>query len=231
MDKYVELLFQNNMLELGIVFLIIILSMNYLDIKIILILICILLFYSNSDDIFTSIKKNESKKQNQIIENNIRNKKNIKLHHNINDIINKLYQYRKYNPNSYDNGLKYINIYTLLIQDLEKDNISHPRQYFENAQFNLQQSVNNFQSLSFSIPEEKYNDILKYNKKEPTKLANRIGTLCSELNKQGEYLLFNLSIKLNEKWSEDINIYKTLIHINSENIKESNIYENNYDLY
>ena len=86
-------------------------------------------------------------------------------------------------------------------------------------------------SLSFSIPEEKYNDILKYNKKEPTKLANRIGTLCSELNKQGEYLLFNLSIKLNEKWSEDINIYKTLIHINSENIKESNIYENNYDLY
>ena len=57
-DK-LELLFQNNMLELGIVFLIIILSMNYLDIKIILILICILLFYSNSDDIFTSIKKNE----------------------------------------------------------------------------------------------------------------------------------------------------------------------------
>ena len=42
-DK-LELLFQNNMLELGIVFLIIILSMNYLDIKIILILICILLF-------------------------------------------------------------------------------------------------------------------------------------------------------------------------------------------
>ena len=91
-DK-LELLFQNNMLELGIVFLIIILSMNYLDIKIILILICILLFHSNSDDIFTSIKKNESKKQNQIIENNIRNKKNIKLHHNINDIINYIVYY------------------------------------------------------------------------------------------------------------------------------------------
>ena len=45
-------------------------------------------------------------------------------------------------------------IYT--IHDIEKDDIAHPKQYFENAQLYLKKSLNLFQAITLSVPEEKY---------------------------------------------------------------------------
>ena len=80
--------------------------------------------------------------------------------------------------------------------DLEKDNISHPKQYFENAELYLSKSLNYFQSISISVPEENFIETLKYNQFNSSKLSNRIGILCKDLHKHCYYLLYNLILGL-----------------------------------
>ena len=50
-------------------------------------------------------------------------------------------------------------MFLFTIHDLEKDNISHPRQYFENAELYLSKSLNSFQSISISVLSKIYRNI------------------------------------------------------------------------
>ena len=120
--------------------------------------------------------------------------------------------------------------FSLLLSDLEKDNIYHWKQYFENAKLYLTKAVNSFQSIGISVPEENYNDILKFNERKPSKIQSNIGDLCKKLYLRGYHLLINISHKLNQKMEDDINIYHGPIH-DIINIRESNSYLNNYDLF
>jgi hypothetical protein len=117
------------------------------------------------------------------------------------------------------------------IHDLEKDNISHPKQYFENAQIYLKKSLNYFQAISLSVPEEKLIHALKYNKFEANKLSNKIGQSCKKLYKHCYYLLYNLSLRFNEDFFEKPDIYKTEINLNTDSVEESNTFNESYELY
>jgi len=234
-------LVQPNIKTLIIISLVFILMMKYFDTNVVLILsfiVNIFIFHKQILGTFQEIQKSEVRTE-RIIEDNKREKKEIHFDEEINAILMKLRKYRKYNRNAYEEGYKYIKMFMFIIHDLEKDEISHPRQYFENAELYLKQALNNFQSISISVPEESLNQALKYNKFEATKLGNRIGKLCKRLHKHGYYLLYNLSLRLNESYfktsSDDPrmgpNIYRKEITLNAGNVEPMDQLDYNWDLY
>lgn len=226
-------LIQPNIKTLIILVIIIILLFKNLDINIILILgfvLNIFIYHKEIISIFEDINKSENKTV-RIIEDNKRKKKEIHLDEELNKIILKLRKFRKYNRNAYDEGYTNIKMFMFVIHDLEKTDIAHPKQYFENAELYLKQSLNHFQSISISVPEENLNQALKYNKFEPTKLGNKVGKLCKRLHKYCYYLLYNLSLRLNESWIEMPDIYKDQITYNYQNVEPIHALDFNWDLY
>ena len=85
--------------------------------------------------------------------------------------------------------------------------------------------------MSISVPEETYNQALKYNKFEASKLGNRIGKLCKRLHKHCYYLLYNLSLRLNKDWEQNPDTYKSEITMNSDNVKSNDNINFNWELY
>lgn len=199
----------------------------YLDTNIIF-MISILLFiivnYKNILNTINDIKKSIPKEK-KIIEDNFRIKREINFNDELSKYLNKLKRFKKYNPDGYNEGYNYMKMFIYIINDLERDDISHPKQYFENAQLYLRKSLNSFQSIGLAVPEENYIHSLKYNKLETNKLSNRIGKLCKKIHKYCFYLLYNLSLRFNEDFFNNPNIYKNEIGINTDLVEESNIYD------
>jgi len=231
--KFFDTIIQPNIKFLGILFLLIILSARFVDTNILIIisiLVYIFIYYKDILSTFNEIKKGENKTE-RIVEDNRRTKKEIHFNDKLDKYLHKLRKYRKYNPQSYGEGYKYMTMFMHIVHDLEKDDIGHPRQYFENAQIYLKKSLNYFQSITLSVPEEKFIHALKYNKYEPRKLSNKIGILCKKLYKHCYYLLYNLSLRFNEDFFKNTDIYKTEIDFNVDTVEESNMFIQDYELY
>lgn len=222
-------LYDNHLIFIVFAFLFFI-TFYYASEKIILLMILFAMLFYFKNDFLDDIEKNSPQSNHTIIENNMRRKQQINIHPSIQSIIDELSQYKKYNPTSYKEGLKNIQLFSLLLSDLEKDNIYHWKHFFENAKLYLTKSVNSFQSIGISVPEENYSDILKYNERKPSKIQSNIGDLCKKLYLRGNHLLVNISDRLNKKMEDDINIYHGPIH-DIINIRESNSYLNDYDLF
>ena len=122
-----ETIIQPNIKMITIIIIIIILSARYLETNIIFIIsitIYIFIYYKQINETLREIKKDENKIE-RVIEDNRRYKKEIHFSDELNKYLHKLKKYRKYNPQSYDEGYKYIKMFMYTIHDLEKDNISH----------------------------------------------------------------------------------------------------------
>ena len=230
---FLKTIIQPNIKFLIIVTVIIILISRYLETNVIF-MVSILLFvfvnYKNISNNLTDIKEGE-KKYERVIEDNRRVKHEIHFNEVLNKYLHKMRKFRKYNPHSYDAGYDYIKMFMYTVHDLENDNISHPNQYFENAQMYLKKSLNLFQSISLSVPEETLVHGLKYNKFEANKLSNRIGGLCKKIYKHCYYILYNLSLRFNEDFFSNPDIYKNEIDLNTGVVEESNTFDFNYELY
>ena len=224
---------QPNIKFIALVTLIVILAMKYLDSNILQILFILLFLFVNHKEILGVIQDVQAseKQVDRVIEDNRRKKKEVHFNEDLDHLLHKLRRYRKYNPHSYDEGYRYIKMYMYIIHDLEKDDISHPRQYFENAQLYLKKALNYFQAISVSVPEENLIHALKYNKYEQTKLGNRIGKLCKKIYKLGYHLLYNLSLRLNEDFFENPDMYKAEINLNADQVEESNTFSEQWELY
>ena len=224
---------QPNIKILLLVSFVVILMFQYLDTNIILVLSFILTIFVYHKEImntFGEIQKSE-KRVERVIEDNKRKKKEIHFDEEINTIVLKLKKYRKYNINAYEDGYKYLKMFMFILHDLEKTNIAHPKQYFENAELYLKKTLNHFQSISISVPEETFNESLKYNQFEPSKLGKRIGKLCKRLHKHCYYLLFNLSLRLNKLWEDNPDIYQSQITMNVGDIQANDKINYHMDLY
>ena len=229
----ISTIIQPNLKFLMIIIVIILLASQYLDtniIYIVSILIFTLVNYKSIMGTIDDIKKGESKVE-RVIEDNKRVTKEIHFSDELNKSLLRLRKFRKYNPQSYDEGYNYMKMFMHTIHDLERDDISHPKQYFENAQIYLKKSLNLFQAISLSVPEEKMIQALKYNKFEANKLSNRIGKTCKKLYKHCYYLLYNLSLRFNEDFFEKPDIYKTEINLNTDSVEESNTFDFHHELY
>ena len=181
----IKYIIQSNIKYILIISIIFFIAVQYLDTNIIF-MISILLFiivnYKNILNTINDIKKSIPKEK-KIIEDNFRIRRDINFSDELTIYLNKLKRFKKYNRKAWDEGYNYIKMFMYTINDLERDDISHPKQYFENAQLYLKKSLNHFQSIGLSVPEENYIQSLKYNKLEANKLSNRIGKLCKKIYK------------------------------------------------
>lgn len=231
--KFLKTIIQPNIKFLLIFSVILVLATRYLETNVIFIISILLFVFVNYKSIlntFDDIKDKENRIE-RVIENNHRVKHEIHFSEELDKYLHKMRKFRKYNPQSYDLGYDYIKMFMYTIHDLEKDNISHPKQYFENAQLYLKKSLNLFQAITLSVPEEKYIHALKYNRFEANKLSNRIGQLCKKIYKHCYYLLYNLSLRFNEDFFNKPDIYKTEINLNADVVEESNTFDHSHELY
>jgi len=231
--KFLKTIIQPNIKFLLIFAIILVLAVRHLETNVIFIISILLFVFVNYKSIlktFDDIKEKESKVE-RVIENNHRVKHEIHFSEELDKYLHKMRKFRKYNPQSYDSGYDYIKMFMYTIHDLEKDDISHPKQYFENAQLYLKKSLNLFQAITLSVPEENYNHALKYNRFEANKLSNRIGQLCKKIYKHCYYLLYNLSLRFNEDFFNKPDIYKTEINLNADVVEESNTFDHSHELY
>lgn len=231
--SFIHRIVQPNIKMLLIVIVLFILLLKNFEINFVLIMIFILLIFVYHKDIMYTFKEINTSEKNieRIIEDNKRFKKEIHFNEKIQKLIHKIHKYKKYNPNAYNEGYEQLKQFMYIIHDLEKIDIAHPRQYFENAEYHLKQSINHFQSISISVPEEKLIHGLKYDKYESMKLGSRIGKLCKELHKHCYYLLFNLSLRLNELWFEKPDIYMNQITMNVGNVEPNENKDFQWELY
>lgn len=228
----ISTIIQPNIKYLLIILVIVSLIARYLDTNIIYMISILLFLIVNYKSILGSlndIKKSESRIE-RVIENNRKTRREIHFSEELDKYLYKLRRFKKYNPNGYNEGYKYMRMFTHTIHDLEKSDISHPRQYFENAQLYLKKSLNLFQSIGLSVPEENYIQSLKYNNLKDNNLSNRIGKLCKKIYKYCSGVLYNLSMRFDKDFIDNPNIYKNHIAINNDFIEESNIYDS-YELY
>ena len=233
LEKVLKKLFQPNLKFILILLFIILLVSKYLETNTIFMISILLFVFVNYKEILNTIsdiKQKETKKE-RVVEDNQRKKKEMHINDELDTYLKKLRRFRKYNPHSYDSGYNYMKMFQYNIHDLESDDISHPKQYFENAQLYLKKSLNFFQSIGLSVPEEKMIHALKYNKFESNKLSNRIGKLCKKIYKHCYHTLYNLSLRFNEDFFENPNIYKTEIELNTDVVEESNTFNERYELY
>jgi len=198
---------------------------NIFETKSILIIILIFIiyyFYNLSQD--NNLINIENKHK---INNNNKNiKTNIYFDDETNNILNELKIYKKYNKKSYKNGIKNLKMYFFIIKELENDEINHFKDKYENAELYLKTSLNEFQSLNFSVPNESYLNIIKNN--DFVDHNENIGNLCKKLHNHCHHLLLNLSIKLNKNYNNNPTNYNSYIF--KDNILQSNNF-NQYDFY
>jgi hypothetical protein len=149
MNNLFKTIIQPNIKFLGLVIVILILAGQYLETNVIYMISIVLFIFVNYKSIlgtFQDIKEGE-KRIERVIEDNRRVKKEIHFSEELDKYLHKLRRFRKYNPQSYDEGYKYIKMFMYQIHDLEKDDISHPKQYFENAQLYLKKSLNLYRPI------------------------------------------------------------------------------------
>ena len=105
---------QPNLKFLMIITVIILLASQYLDTNIIYIVSILLFIFVNYKSILGTIddiKKGESKIE-RVIEDNKRVTKEIHFSDELNKSLHKLRRFRKYNPQSYDEGYNYMKMFT-----------------------------------------------------------------------------------------------------------------------
>lgn len=138
----------------------------------------------------------------------ITNKKPLLLNYNnkIENLLKKIKKFKKRSPHNYKEGMYYWVKFMKNIDMLEDDTLYHYNDYFENAQYYLQNSVNLFQSLGTEAVERKLIDATNYNDFVNSKELNEHTKTVQELYKESHELLYNLSLRLNKKWKENPHI-------------------------
>ena len=216
----IQTLLQNHDYQINIfIFFIGISLIQYFDIKIIISTMLFLLILVNYNVLINFGNTEEIIKQ-DIKKNDISD--DMYYNTTIHDLLVELKYFKKYNKVSYKDGVKYMRKFFKTIHILEHDEIYNYNQYFENAQIYLKTSINNFQSITISLPERSYINGLKQGDFEATKKMKQLGTICNKLYNECYYILLNLSIKFNKKWESKPNIYTKEINMNTDRVEQYN---------
>jgi len=178
------------MLLMGIVLL------YYLDIKYIVIIL--LAFFVLND--YNNIKKK--------IINLVKPDKREKIEYTdkISDLLKKLKKYEKSSKNQYLKGLYYWKKFIKKVKKLENYKLLNFNQYFDKAFDYLKQSVNNFHSINVDVKERTLLHGIKLGDYTNAKKTKEVSKLARELYEEGYLILYNLSLRLNERWKENPNI-------------------------
>ena len=193
------------------------LFLQYFDIKYIIILFAGLYILLNYNPIKNKLK------------NYIPKSTPLEYTSKIEKILKNLKKYKKTSRNQYLKGIFYWNEFIKNIQELEDDTLQNYNQYFDKAFDALKASVNSFQSISSQIPERRLIDGIKFNDFTNAKNTKQISQISKELYSEGYKILYNLSLRLNERWKSNPNIYNKQIILDHPLPYDSDM--NDYDLY
>ena len=168
----------------------------YLDIKYIVIIL--LAFFVLND--YNNIKKK--------IINLVKPDKREKIEYTdkISDLLKKLKKYEKSSKNQYLKGLYYWKKFIKKVKKLENYKLLNFNQYFDKAFDYLKQSVNNFHSINVDVKERTLLHGIKLGDYTNAKKTKEVSKLARELYEEGYLILYNLSLRLNERWKENPNI-------------------------
>ena len=168
----------------------------YLDIKYIVIIL--LAFFVLND--YNNIKKK--------IINLVKPDKREKIEYTdkISDLLKKLKKYEKSSKNQYLKGLYYWKKFIKKVKKLENYKLLNFNQYFDKAFDYLKQSVNNFHSINVDVKERTLLHGIKLGDYTNAKKTKEVSKLAKELYNEGYLILYNLSLRLNERWKENPNI-------------------------
>jgi len=184
------------------VFIILYLVFDNFDIKMIVSILVILYF-------FKEYYKDFKEKTLDIIDNKNNEKKFYKNYNpDIEGKYKELKKYRKINKQNYQEGTHYWKLFMKQIKILEHKDLFNYSHYFDKADMYLNKSVNSFQGMVVSSPEKTLVDGIKYGNYEYSKDLSKI---IKDLYKEGYLLLYNFSLRYNEKWKQDPNIYNKQI--------------------
>ena len=128
-----------------------VLFVGFLDVKYIIALGIVLFIFLNLNNIKEKVIQGEELNHEHFFYND-------KIH----NIVEELRHYRKYNINSFNKGSKYLKKFFKLVYNLERVDMIHVRQSFENAQYYLNRAINTYQSMTISVKEKSYEEHLKY---------------------------------------------------------------------
>jgi hypothetical protein len=139
-------------------------------------------------------------------------------------ILSKIRPYRKYSPSNYRKGKQYLKMFNHTLDDITRKTTAYTsKQLFQNAEEYLRISLNHFQSISFSVPEMKHSQILRYGGKPITSIVrDRIGKLCKRLHEVGYQILYNYSHNYDIEFRKNPNIYSGEHAYSTDNVYESN---------
>ena len=150
---------------------------------------------------------------------------------NIREYLKQIHKYKRFNKKSYEQGIVYMRKYFRNVSSLERTDIEHPKHSFEDAKYYLDQAINNFQMITTSLPESTFNTALKYNDFSNETKSAKLGKICKALHQECYFILWNLSIKLNETTWKNPDVYKDEIRFNSDHVFEYDSSKKSWDLY
>lgn len=123
--------------------------------------------------------------------------------------LKRLKPYRKYNKISYDSGRDYLRQFSVYIVTLQ-EKPEHPRHTYENAESSYRAAINEFQSLSLSVPSH----TLTHKLSDSSTIkdhSHTIGLICKELRTYCHHLLHSFSTDINKDTYTSPDIYKSEI--------------------
>jgi len=161
------------------------------------ILVIILLINQYSD-----VKKN-------IDEHIIQIKDDIAVRYNnkIDDLLKQIKKFKKFNPQAYKMGIHYWKYFIKELTLLENDTLHNYNQHFDKAHGYLQKSANSLQSIGVAAREDKYIHSLEYHDFTNSKRLREISEATKQLYNEGFHLLYELSLRYNERWKENPTIH------------------------
>lgn len=192
----------------------------YLDVNKILVMIFLILFFVYHEKFTENANEFFFKKRS----------KDVNYNNKIEELLYKIEEIKHISPYKYHEGYNLWKMFIVTINKLESEKLYNYNHYFESAYIYLKGSCNTFMELIIGSKERKYIDGLEYGDFENTKDINRRSKIIKELYKEGYTLLYNISLRLNQKWEKEPNIHNKEIVFNVPEPRES-MKENKYDYF
>lgn len=154
----------------------------------------------------------------------------LNYNNKIERLLKKIKKFKKQSPHNYKEGMYNWVQFMKNIDRLEDDTLHNYNQYFDNAVNYLHRSVNLFQSLGTEAEERRMIDATYYNEYIDSKDLMEHTKTVQELYQESHEILYNLSLRLNEKWKKDPHILnKEIVYLHPH--PNDNYLTDQYDYY
>ena len=139
----------------------------------------------------------------------------------INNLLNKIKEFKYYDLSDYKKGKRYYRKFMKIVNKLHT--IENAHNYVENAEFLLKESINHFQYIVTNIEEKSYDKCIEYNNFDMNIKQKELHDYIQELYKHSYSMLYRAN-----KYKEYKNIFSGDVYLNTpvaiNSVKQHNLY-------